>query len=159
MNNRKAGHKETGVNWMVNRCRMKLVSAMLFVALAAVASHAEQCKAVTQEGARCTRTTEGETGYCWQHSLQAASRDSATADPIDDFPEMNMQLITEAHRVLDVTNGVYLILDGAQKARLAGVVAINRANAMVKEYCGTNVVTIEYDHVETGRHYGDSLRP
>ena len=122
--------------------------------LLATGAVAETCKALTQEGRRCSRNAKGASDYCAQHAQIVAARDrAAAAAPTDDFPEMNMQLITETRRVLAVTNGTYLVLDGAQKARLAGVVANNGANDFVRTFCGTNTVIAEYDRVETGHQY------
>jgi len=114
---------------------------------------AETCQAITQDGKRCSRSAKGSSGYCAQHARIVAARDRVAAEPGDDFPAINLQLITEQRRVLAVTNGVYLVLDGAQKARLAGVVANNDANDFVRAFCGTNTVVAEYDRLETGHQY------
>jgi hypothetical protein len=126
---------------------------MMAGVLWAAGAFAETCTAITQEGARCSRKAKGLSDYCSQHAQIVAARDQAAAAPEDDFPEINMQLITESRRVLAVTNGVYLVLDGAQKARLAGVIANNGANGFVRAFCGTNTVVVEYDRVETGHQY------
>ena len=132
---------------------LRLGAIAMAVVFFTAAATAETCKAITQDGKRCSRSAKGSSGYCAQHERIVAARDRVVAEPDDDFPGINLQLITEQRRVLAVTNGVYLVLDGAQKARLAGVVANNGANDFVRAFCGTNTVVAEYDRLETGRQY------
>ena len=103
---------------------------------------AETCQAIMQDGKRCSRSAKGSSGYCAQHDRIVAARDQVAAEPGDDFPAINLQLITEQRRVLAVTNGVYLVLDGAQKARLVGVVANNGMNDFVRAFCGIDIRTV-----------------
>jgi len=129
------------------------VALFLAASLLRAQAVAEACRAVTQEGVRCSRDAKDPSGYCTQHAKIAAAATHTDEGKEDDFPEVNMQFITEPRRVLAVTNGVYLVLDGAQKARLSGVVANNRANDFVRAFCGTNEVVVEYERVETGHRY------